>query len=249
MNVTDLRAVCKLAGIRGVSGKRRSVLESALAEHHARLRIQRWFRRILGRGESCPVSLEPVRYPCFGFRTASRVFIYYNLGVLKQYLVESGSFADPMTREEYSVETLKQMDAVDKYARSLASARGRAVETQFVSVYACSRKRGVYARQRQVRNEVLHRERVVDVLCQEMLRHLSDPATAPVSMGMAFSYVQGYVQNVMFVRDRDREHSVYLSQKVLAAFLGAIESIVPGKARVFEYIVDELHAVNTSLVA
>ena len=64
--------------------------------------------------------MEEVRYPCFAFRPKGFMidkckrngtsFIYYNLEPLVDYLISSGDFRDPKTREPYSETTLKSID-------------------------------------------------------------------------------------------------------------------------------------------
>lgn len=240
MNVPELRVACKIAGIRGTAKLRKSQLESALAEHYARLRIQRWVRRIFSRGERCPVSLEPIKYPCYGY-LSKHVFIYYNVNVLKEYLVESGNFTDPITRAEYSPKVLKELDSIDKYSR-----KTRSVDSEYVSVFACSKKHKMYMRKRQERNKILHRERIIDILCQDIVTYLVS-FEGYFSMDTAAAYVRAYVHNIMYIYNLDKEHSIYLNQKALSVFFASIDQINIRKSHVFEYIVHEIGALESRL--
>lgn len=64
----------------------------------------------------CPITMTIVKYPCFSFRPKGQtVFIYYNLSDLINYLINTGDFRDPKTRQEYSTTDIKVMNSLQKY--------------------------------------------------------------------------------------------------------------------------------------
>lgn len=89
--------------------RKKNLLEVVKNELACR-KIQKAFRIYKGMySDLCPISLKPVNYPCWMFKTNTKC-VYYNLVDLVQYLTVSGNFRDPMTRVEYSNQDLKSMD-------------------------------------------------------------------------------------------------------------------------------------------
>jgi hypothetical protein len=83
------------------------------------IKLQRWIRKIFSKEETCPISCEPIRYPCFAFKTPNNVLIYYNLDALRSYLIKTGDFRDPSTRADYTDKQLLDMDNIHKYYNNL----------------------------------------------------------------------------------------------------------------------------------
>lgn len=75
------------------------------------IKLQRLFRIKHSSDYICPITLDIVQYPCFGFKPKnSRYYIYYNLIDLANYLITSGNFIDPKTKEPYTSNILKKID-------------------------------------------------------------------------------------------------------------------------------------------
>tara|TARA_Y100000996_G_scaffold415033_1_gene407882 strand:- start:863 stop:1627 length:765 start_codon:yes stop_codon:yes gene_type:complete len=89
---------------------RKATLLNTIKQELAAKKIQKNFRNKKGiHSDLCPISLKPVTYPCWMFKTNTKC-VYYNLIDLVQYLTVSGNFRDPMTRVNYSIKDLNSMD-------------------------------------------------------------------------------------------------------------------------------------------
>ena len=90
--LTILKGICKLMSIKKYTGLKKCDTMLLILKHQATIRIQKWIRKKLSKGEPCPISLEKIHYPCFAFKTTNNVLIYYNLYPLKHFLIRSGDF-------------------------------------------------------------------------------------------------------------------------------------------------------------
>jgi hypothetical protein len=114
-----LKKICKFLHIKNYSGLRKNELILSINKYHAMIKLQRWARKFLSNKEPCPISFEPIKYPCYAFKTPNNVLIYYNLDALRSFLIKSGDFRDPSTRREYTDKELLEMDNIHKYYNSL----------------------------------------------------------------------------------------------------------------------------------
>lgn len=113
--LTTLKKICKFLHIKNYSSLRKNEIISLINKHHAMIKLQRWMRRVFSKEETCPISCEPIKYPCFAYKTPNNVFIYYNLDALRSFLIKSGDFRDPSTRGEYTEKQLLEMDNIYDY--------------------------------------------------------------------------------------------------------------------------------------
>jgi len=122
-------------------------------------RIQRFVRSCWIDG-LCPISMEAIRFPCYAFkpngegfnRSGGTPFVYYNLPPLVDYLLVSGDFRDPKTRQVYSKETLISIDT-HKNKTGMKDKK---------SVYAASINRNFYRKKRETEEDMLVLERCID---------------------------------------------------------------------------------------
>ena len=117
--LVTLKKICKFLHIKNYSGLRKNELILAINKYHAIIKLQRWTRKILTKNEQCSISCEPIRYPCFAFKTSNNVLIYYNLEALRAFLIKTGDFRDPNTRTLYTDKQLLDIDSIYKYYTSL----------------------------------------------------------------------------------------------------------------------------------
>jgi hypothetical protein len=111
ISVKNLKKICKKLKISGYSKSKKNQLVIEINSYFSVIKIQKFFRLKKGSGELCPISMDKISYPCFPFKPKGySLFIYYNLEPLVSYLLTTGDFRDPKTREKYSQETLKKMD-------------------------------------------------------------------------------------------------------------------------------------------
>jgi hypothetical protein len=111
--VKDLKLKCKNNKIKGVSKCLKRDIIKILVEFYASVLIQRKVREYIYKNSVCPISLEIIRYPCWGKKTKTGI-IYYNLNSLRDNILIGGNFFDPSTREEYTDDELKSIDLLYK---------------------------------------------------------------------------------------------------------------------------------------
>jgi hypothetical protein len=123
--------------------------------YHATVKIQRFLRRKFSADDTCPISLEPVKYPLYGFKTNSK-FIYYNLQDLTDYLIETGDFRDPKTRNEYSIKNIVDID-------NEIMKNGIQIKVpELKSLVHAYKKKQYYIDKKRLKDTVLNYERVLD---------------------------------------------------------------------------------------
>jgi hypothetical protein len=121
LELEDLKIISKQLFLKNIGRiKKKDTLISRLRIQLSIIRIQKWFRDKVAYNDICPISLERVRYPCWGYRTYNK-FTYYNLPELAYYFVTSGDFRDPSTRNIVTIShvtslanVLKQDTAMSK---------------------------------------------------------------------------------------------------------------------------------------
>ena len=105
----------KIAGIKNVSKLKKKELLDSYNTFLACKIIQRCFRNHFYKNAECSISLEPVRYPCFIYRTKSSSHcFFYNYDSIIKYIMKTGDTRDPMTRNAYSDNDLNRLDTEAK---------------------------------------------------------------------------------------------------------------------------------------
>ena len=162
LNKKTMIRICLFHGIKKYSNKRkRDIFELLQGEKITYIiKLQRWFRSIYCT-ERCPISLTNVVYPCYCFKPInSRKLIYYNLNNLNNFLISSGDFRDPSSREYYSDKFLKNLD---KYKKNLKSV------TNKEKIYILKRnEKEIYKKQREKEEKLLVLDRCIDDIVAEI---------------------------------------------------------------------------------
>lgn len=162
LNIKNLKLICKLKKQKGYSKLNKKQLIKLIDTYYASIRIQRFIRKAWN-DERCPISLEPIVYPCYAFKPKGFTsysgckFIYYNLEPLVSYLLGSGDFRDPKTREYYSDEKLKCIDKLVK-DNSL----------KLKSVYKAKNNKAIYRRNKEREDDIIVIERCIDEIVHSM---------------------------------------------------------------------------------
>lgn len=154
ISIPILRGLCKLYKLSNYSKQTKEILIRRLNEYLSILKIQKFirYRFMGGRDQLCPISMEPIRYPCFPFKPkGSSYFVYYNLESLLDYLLQTGDFRDPKTREPYLDETLR---SIDSYRKKLG--------IKSKSVYLASQNRSTYKKKKDHEDDIMVLERCID---------------------------------------------------------------------------------------
>jgi hypothetical protein len=72
--------------------------------------IQRCYRLHFYKNATDHITLEPVKFPCFIYRTKSGKHFFYEYSSIIKNIMKTGDCRDPMTREVYSDEDLIRLD-------------------------------------------------------------------------------------------------------------------------------------------
>ena len=113
-NKNLLKQLCKNAGLKKFSLLKKQELFERYNEYLASKIIQRNFRKYFYREATDHITLEPVGFPCFIYRTKSGKCYFYNHSSIIKYIMKTGNTRDPMTREQYSDNDLKRLDTEAK---------------------------------------------------------------------------------------------------------------------------------------
>lgn len=125
-NISKIKLInfCRVKGVKGYSKLNKKELNIIVSRLLIISKIQRWIRKYIFNynDEICSISLEKINYPCFPFVPKPGIIIYYNAKALKEYLLESGDFRDPKTRENYTIKHLCVLDNIEKTTPSVLKA-------------------------------------------------------------------------------------------------------------------------------
>jgi hypothetical protein len=137
----------------------------------------------------CPLSLEPVIYPLFAFKPkGSRKFIYYNLEVLSSYLLTSGDFKDPSTRESYSESSLKSIDK--ELLRN-----GIKINGSLKSIYQASKNKKYYKNKKEMEDNILVLDRCLDEIISS-LRYWIENKKTNIEINILYMAFRSYFKRL-----------------------------------------------------
>jgi hypothetical protein len=115
LNIKNLRLFCKHANIKCSRMPKETLFENYNRFLACKV-IQRCFRNHFYKNAEDSISLEPVKYPCFIYRTKFGKCFFYSYETIIKYIMKTGDTRDPMTRNVYSDEDLLRLDSeVKKY--------------------------------------------------------------------------------------------------------------------------------------
>ncbi len=231
--LVTLKKICKFLHIKNYSSLRKSELVFVINKYHAVILIQRWIRKILSKEESCPISCEPIRYPCFAFKTPNNVLIYYNLDALRSFLIKTGDFRDPITREEYTDKQLLVMDNIYNYKHQKQTEQEQKKikymkenqclnstnnqlngEDYFKSVFKASKNKKFYERMKEKEQEQLIFERLLDLICDDIITLINDNLFNNFTINTLDSiYLYDYQIQFRRLLNRSKTHAEYVINK------------------------------------
>jgi len=153
ISIEMLKRLCKSRKLTNYSKLKKKELFNMLNRFISVIKIQRVFRSsLMGKDATCLISMDPVRYPCFPFKPkGSNYYVYYNLEVFIDYLLQTGDFRDPKTREPYTDEFLK---GIDTYKNK--------VGIKSKSVYQASQNRTIYKKKKDHEDDIMVLDRCLD---------------------------------------------------------------------------------------
>lgn len=160
-------------------------------------RIQKFLRKSWSIEDICPVSLESVKYPIFAFKPkGSTKFIYYNLNLLCDYLITTGDFRDPKTREEYTEITLKSID------KEMQKNGIKLNVPKLKSVLLASKNKAYYRKKKDIEDTLLIIDRCLDDAVSslrswiESERSISEPS-------ISFMVFRSYFRRLVSISNND----------------------------------------------
>lgn len=212
--LVTLKKICKFLHIKNYSGLRKNELIIAINKYHAMIKLQRWARRILSKNEECPISCEPIRYPCYAYKTANNVLIYYNLEALRSFLIKTGDFRDPNTRAEYTEKQLLEIDAIYKYS---TGGINQSNEDYFKSVLKASKSTRFYEKLKEHEEEKLIFERLLDTICDEIITFINENQNDNFFILNAL-YLHEYQIQFRRLLNRSKENAEYVINKNIDNF-------------------------------
>lgn len=155
-----LKNLLKLYKIKNYSKLNKKELISKINTHLSTLKIQKFLRSKWIGDQVCVLSLEKVKYPLFAFKPKGYAsLIYYNLDIFANYLITTGDFRDPKTREKYSEETLKKIDKELKKNNISVPLKG---------IYRASCNKRHYKKQKEREENILLLDRCIDDIISAM---------------------------------------------------------------------------------
>jgi hypothetical protein len=110
LKTCTLKMFCKNVFIKNYSKLTKKELLQKYNEVLACKIIQRYFRKYFYKNAEDSISLEPVKFPCFIYRTKFGKCFFYNYESIIKYIMKTGDTRDPMTRNAYSDEDLTRLD-------------------------------------------------------------------------------------------------------------------------------------------
>lgn len=245
MNIIDLKKICKLNYIEDyskINKNNKNEFIKHLNESSCAIKIQRWIRKKFIKDEKCPISLEQIKYPCYAFKT-NRILIYYDLYTLKNYLIDTGKFVDPLSRLVFTEKQLADIDKIDKHYRSF-----KKNNTEYMSVLSYSKKDKYYEKKKKVQDDILLKERILDLLCQDIIRLLvSNTNIYNVYNSLESIYLNNYEKNIISLKHKDENHAIYMIDKNINNLLCIVEEIHDSKKVLYEYIIDFMHNIKHEL--
>jgi len=252
-NLNTLKRVCKLLRIKNYSGLKKNDIIFNINKHHATIRIQRWIRNILSKGELCPISCEPIKYPCFAFNTPNNVLIYYNLDALRNFLIKSGDFRDPNTRTEYTDKQLLEMDNIHKYYiknEPKQEPESTVTKEYFKTVFKASKSRRFYEKMKEKEQEQLIFERILDSICEDMLRLINENFFNIFTLDtIETMHLYDYRTQFRRLLNRSKNHAEYVINKNIENInqISSKENYNQNQLRISEYIILFLYQLREEL--
>ncbi len=235
--IVVLKKICKFLGLKNYCHLKKSELIVEINKHHSVLKIQKFIRKIFSREEYCSLSCEPIKYPCFAFKTQRNVLIYYNLESLRSFLIKSGDFRDPNTRAEYSEENVLQIDNMYKqYKSKIDNKDSEKEKLYFSSVHKAFKNKKFYQKIREKELELLTYERILDRICEDMKLYI-DENRKDNHIVLTTVYLFDYRVQFKRLNNRSKEHAEYVIKK-------NIENINQVIMKENNYIEDQLQTCN-----
>lgn len=192
--MNKLLIVCKSLGIPKYSKLTKREAENMITRWCAAIKIQRFFRKKMVNGNRCPISLDPIKYPCFSVFMGTKV-IYYNAKYLGDYFESSGNFKDPIFQIEMNHKQINDLQTMTKNKK----------------LSKLFENKEHFKKQKMKEEELLNHERIVDSLGIELLNIIDN--NIENSYHIFRSYLQSYTNQLKIIGKLDKNYMSYLVRK------------------------------------
>ena len=113
-NKIYLKKIIKIYKIKNYSKLKKKELINLIYKYKSSILIQSYYRNKLDEDLICPITLDKCVYPFICIKSYNK-FRYYSLKEFKIYLNNKTGFIDPLTRQNLSDSTIKQINNLIKY--------------------------------------------------------------------------------------------------------------------------------------
>ncbi len=156
-NLDTLKKLCRFRRIKYTKLKKQEII-NLIIKYNATRKIQQFYRKIKINTNVCPISMSSIRYPYYPFRPKGQtIFVYYNLTDIIDYLISTGEFRDPKTRQEYSNDDLKLIETL-RLDHKISDK----------SILVAKKKVKFYKQKKELEDDVLVIERCLDDIISSM---------------------------------------------------------------------------------
>ena len=215
IKLSKLKQLCKQKKIKNYSKLSKPCIIKLINYNLSIVKIQRFLRKKWIDGP-CPITLEVIKYPCWAFKPKGfqidksykkgKSFIYYDLNALIKYLLTTGDFRDPKTREPYTPDVLK---SIDLYKDKL--------KLKYTSLYKASINKSKYKKKKDREEDIIVLEMCIDEVVSKIRFLIENEQTNDCKLTLNnfhFPTFHRYFRNLLYKsRERAKQdiHSI-LSQ-------------------------------------
>lgn len=218
-----------------ISKLNKSEIIKVLKSHHAVKRIQKFLRTKWSIESICPVSLENVSYPLFAFKPKGNShFIYYNLEIFSNYLISTGDFRDPKTREVYNEDVLKSIDKELVKNKILVPLKG---------VYKASKNEKHYKNKKDLADNILVLDRCLDELISTLRSWVENRnnTNINVNINILFMAFRSYFKRLCVY---SKDEAVNLIKRTIVSVNKSVKPNIPESSNNRDHIIQFLYQVQ-----
>lgn len=218
-----------------ISKLNKNEIIKVLRSHFSVKKIQKFLRLKWSIESICPVSLETVNYPLFAFKPkGNRHFIYYNLEIFSNYLISTGDFRDPKTREVYNEDTLKSID------KELVKNK---INVPLKGVFRASKNEKYYKNKKDMADNILVLDRCLDELISTLRSWVENRnnANINVNINILFMAFRSYFKRLCVY---SKDEAVNLIKRTIVSVNKSVKANVPESSNNRDHIIQFLYQVQ-----
>ncbi|ETW08604.1 hypothetical protein H310_01148 [Aphanomyces invadans] len=179
-----------------------------------------------------PIMLTELGPHTFHFVRPNGMVVVYNVDTLVQYILATGSFAEPETRIPFSDEVLKQLD-------SAATAAG----FKFASVVAAQQQKGKFEQEKIKRDGLLGLERCTGEVVTEMLHIIEDDDAEEGEMRLVMDVFPSFADMFGQLKSNDPEYAAQCHKHYMEYLRGPPNRPTVDASGLFDVVLDFMKQV------